>query len=143
MKKKIFLSASIFLVFILVIGVYRFCYSYTIVSLPGVFGQNTYEGGTKHEFLKTIINPFKEKELHDKISAYVSSQLSDESLSLANSHFYWWWYERLERIPNFRIVSINEDGEKSTILVECLHSSDYRCVILMDENKENIIDVFF
>lgn len=137
------MSVSIFLAFILAVGVYRFCNSYTIVSLPGVFGQNTYVGGTKHEFLKTIVNPFKEKELHDKISAYVSSQLSDESLSLANSHFYWWWYERLERIPDFRIVSINEDKENFSILVECLHSSGCKCVILMDENKENIIDVLF
>lgn len=137
---------SVILVFIAI----KFMFSYTIITIPFAIG-HVFEGGYKYDFPICIVNPIKTKVLKDSILSFVQKQLNDTIIPNPNNsykvdyhkRFLWWFSERLNKIPDIRIVAINNEKNRRCILLESSDNSEIRCIVFIDKKANKVLRIDF
>lgn len=146
MKKMSIIIVSVVLVYIAI----RFMFSYTIITIPLTIGQ-VFEGGYKYDFPICVVNPIKTKVLKDSILRFVQKQLNDTIIPNPNNsyevnnhkRFLWWFSGRLNRIPDIRIVAINNEKNRRCILLESIDNSEIRCIVFIDKKANKVLKIDF
>ena len=166
MKKGLVIIFFIFLIYI----IFRFIFSYKIFDMPDSFGRFTYVGGNKYDFPICILNPIKTKSLKEGIVKYVEIKLQEgiqfskeeiDSIKYAVNYnrpydskkhyeiisyeeFRWWFFDRLNKLPDFEIISINTSNKMyDSLLLQVKDDPKIQCVVLIDKKTRQVIRIVF
>jgi hypothetical protein len=129
---------------------FRLIFAYTIISIPGRW--IIVEGGDKIDFPLCIVNPMRAYFLKQKINTYVTEHINAPIVGNPNniydlssiSHqksFQWWFHDRLEALPKYRISAINNKYSSSSVyvLLTAKDNKKIRSVVIIDKKTSTII----
>jgi hypothetical protein len=138
--------------------------------MPLIFGTATYVGNDKYYFPICIVNPIKTNKVKKNILMYVEQKFRDEppfttedidTIKHAINYGYEYdsekyykivYYENLKRcfgdlikMNKFKIVSVNNTGDdkKYSFLIQIIGNSEIKCVVFMNKETKQIMEIKF
>ncbi len=123
MKRKIYIVGLLLLGLILI---YRFLFSYTILSIPIV--GDAFEGADKEQFDFCILNPLKIKGLENKYKQYMTRE---DKIRLSE-------YKHFRNILDFKIKNIKEEENRLYVYLEVKIKTSWFKSIFITENNQII-----
>lgn len=165
--KKIILSL---LFIIIVYFIIRLSCCFTLLNVPYIFGTNTYVGGNKYDFPICIVNslkvssvkkeiinhieqilenapPFSEEEIQTIKYSVNYKQSYDQNKYFEICHYEnikWWFHDRLNKMPQFNIVSVNTDSKNEySFLLQAKDNPEIRCIAFIDKKTKQKVRIAF